>query len=142
MTKTTFKTNIMDNNNLIEQLLNYISPEESLRIENRMLLAAKIDDALKAKGWKKNDLMKALGKKNQSEVTKWLSGTHNFTVDLLTDLGRVLDTNFFNLEASAPKTVIYRVITVGNPTNSTQNCYANDIINGHSYYTKSISAHN
>ena len=88
----------MDNNNLIEQLLNYISPEESLRIENRMLLAAKIDDALKAKGWKKKDLMEALGKKNQSEVTKWLSGTHNFTSDLLTDLGRVLNANFFNLE--------------------------------------------
>lgn len=85
-------------NNLIEQLLNNISPEESQRIENRMLLAAKIDDALKAKGWMKKDLMKALNKKNQSEVTKWLSGTHNFTSDLLTDLGRVLDTNFLNLE--------------------------------------------
>ena len=88
----------MDNNNLIEQLLNSISPEESQRIENRMLLAAKIDDALKAKGWKKKDLMEALGKINQSEVTKWLSGTHNFTSDLLTDLGRVLNTNFFNIE--------------------------------------------
>ena len=96
----------MDNNNLIEQLLNYISPEESLRIENRMLLAAKIDDALKAKGWKKNDLMKALGKKNQSEVTKWLSGTHNFTADLLTDLGRVLDTNFFNMENDKKTTTV------------------------------------
>lgn len=88
----------MDNNNLIEQLLNSISPEESLRIENRMLLAAKIDDALKAKGWKKKDLMVALGKTNQSEVTKWLSGTHNFTSDLLTDIGRVLNVNFLNIE--------------------------------------------
>lgn len=34
----------MDNNNLIEQLLNNISPEESQRIENKMLPAAKIDD--------------------------------------------------------------------------------------------------
>jgi len=96
----------MDNNNLIEQLLNYISPEESLRIENRMLLAAKIDDALKAKSWKKKDLMEALGKKNQSEVTKWLSGTHNFTADLLTDLGRVLDTNFFNMENDKKTTTV------------------------------------
>ncbi len=46
----------------------------------------------------KKDLIKALGKTNQSEVTKWLSGTHNFTVDLLTDLGRVLEVNFLNLE--------------------------------------------
>ncbi len=91
-------------NSIIEQLLNNISPEESQRIENRMLLAAKIDDALKAKGWRKKDLMTALGKKNQSEVTKWLSGTHNFTSDLLTDLGRVLDTNFFNLEVDKKTT--------------------------------------
>jgi len=96
----------MEKNNLIEQLLNYISPEESLRIENRMLLAAKIDDALKAKSWKKKDLMEALGKKNQSEVTKWLSGTHNFTADLLTDLGRVLDTNFFNMENDKKTTTV------------------------------------
>lgn len=118
----------MDNNNLIEQLLDYISPEESLRIENRMLLAAKIDDALKAKGWKKKDLMEALGKKNQSEVTKWLSGTHNFTADLLTDLGRVLNTNFFNLEneqkttnvsykSTQPIVVIYRKNLMSNLNN-------------------------
>lgn len=88
----------MNNNNLIEELIDLISPDESLRIENRMLIAVKIGEAIKAKGWKKKDIMKALGKTNQSEVTKWLSGTHNFTVDLLTDLGRVLDVNFLNLE--------------------------------------------
>ena len=42
--------------------------------------------------------MKALGKKTPSEITRWLSGTHNFTVDTLTDLGRVLETNFINLQ--------------------------------------------
>ena len=88
----------MNSNNLIEDLLNSITPEESLRIENRMLMAAKIDDAIKAKDWKKKDLMEALGKKNQSEITKWLSGTQNFTIDILTDLGRVLNVNFLHLE--------------------------------------------
>ncbi len=43
----------MNSNNLIEELLNSLSPEESLRIENRMLMAAKLDEAIKAKGWKK-----------------------------------------------------------------------------------------
>jgi transcriptional regulator with XRE-family HTH domain len=126
----------MDNNNLIEQLLNNISPEESQRIESRMLLAAKIDDALKAKGWKKKDLMEALGKKNQSEVTKWLSGTHNFTSDLLTDLGRVLNTNFFNLETDQRTTnVSYKssqAIVVVN-TNCTQS-NLNSILESSTYY--------
>lgn len=126
----------MDSNNLIEQLLNYISPEESLRIENRMLLAAKIDDALKAKGWKKKDLVKALGKKNQSEVTKWLSGTHNFTSDLLTDLGRVLDTNFFNHDNDQKTTnVSYKStqpIVVININSSQSNL--NNILESPTYY--------
>ena len=47
------KTIKMNSNNLIEELLNSLSPEESLRIENRMLMAAKLDEAIKAKGWKK-----------------------------------------------------------------------------------------
>jgi len=41
--------------------------------------------------------MEALGKKNPSEITRWLSGTHNFTVDTLVDLGRVLERDFINL---------------------------------------------
>lgn len=126
----------MDNNNLIEQLLNNISPEESQRIENRMLLAAKIDDALKAKGWKKKDLMEALGKKNQSEVTKWLSGTHNFTCDLLTDIGRVLNTNFFNPGDDQKTTSISykstQPIVVAN-TNCTQS-NLNNILESSTYY--------
>lgn len=119
----------MNSNNLIEELLNSISPEESLRIENRMLMAAKIDDAIKAKGWKKKDLMKALGKTNQSEVTKWLSGTHNFTQDLLTDLGRVLDVNFLNLEKPVTdKEVISKKYIITVNTTAPKASYANDIL--------------
>ena len=92
--------------NIIGNILNSISPNEAKRVENRMLLAAKIDDAMQVKGWKKKDLMLAMGKKNQSEITHWLSGTHNFTSDLLTDLGSALDIDFLNLEQSVPKPVI------------------------------------
>lgn len=77
-------------NNLINNLLNSINPEDKERIEYRMLVAARIDSAMKAKGWKTKDLLHALGKKNPSEVTRWLSGTHNFTMDTLVDLQRVL----------------------------------------------------
>lgn len=108
-----------------------------------MLLAAKIDDAMKAKGWKKKDLMLAMGKRNQSEITRWLSGTHNFTSDLLSDLGMVLNTNLFNLKSETPKSVVYHIVTVSSvPANSSQNCYANDILKGHSYYNETVSAQN
>jgi len=122
----------MKSNNLIEELLNLISPEESLRIENKMLMAAKIGEALKVKGWKKKDLIKALGKSNQSEVTKWLSGTHNFTIDLLTDLSRVLDVNLLNVEKKeAVVEKVYKtqtVIVTVNAGSSENTCFNNDLI--------------
>jgi transcriptional regulator with XRE-family HTH domain len=129
----------MTTNNLLENILISISPEESLRIENRMLMAAKIEDAMKAKGWKKKDLMIALGKKNQSEITRWLSGTHNFTQDLLTDIGRVLEVNFLNLDDEKPTTNLYykidQPIIVLNP--SRQSSYLNYLIDSTTYYKQS-----
>jgi len=83
----------------ISDVLSSISPQEAKRIENRMLVAAKIDDAMKAKGWKNIDLISAMGKSNPSEVTRWLSGTHNFTIDTLTDLSYVLDVDLLKLES-------------------------------------------
>ena len=99
------------NKSIVGDILNTISESDTKKIENKMLIAAKIDEAMKAKGWRKIDLMNAMGKKNQSEVTRWLSGTHNFTADLLTDLGEVLSVNFFNLESNSIKPNIYRITT-------------------------------
>jgi len=55
-----------------------------------MLVALRIDKGIKAKGWKKKDLALALNKQ-RSEITKWLSGTHNFNTDTLFDIERVLN---------------------------------------------------
>ena len=95
-------------NNLINNLLNSINPEEKERIECRMLFAARIDSAMKAKGWKAKDLLKALGKKNPSEVTRWLSGTHNFTMDTLVDLQRVLGIKLLKTDLDTNEVSTYR----------------------------------
>lgn len=84
------------NKSSLEDILDKITPKQQARTDNRMMLAASIADAMRAKGWNNKMLMEALGKKNPSEITRWLSGTHNFTTDTLTDLGRVLDRDFFN----------------------------------------------
>lgn len=88
------KTN---NKSSLKKILEEITPEQQARTDAKMLLAARIADAMEAKGWNNKMLMEALGKKNPSEITRWLSGTHNFTVDTLTDLGRVLGRDFINL---------------------------------------------
>ena len=81
---------------LIDQFLNKIPPEEYERTKNKMLLAVKIDDAIKAKGWKKKDLANALNKQ-PSEISKWLSGIHNFTTDTLWDIEKVLNITLINI---------------------------------------------
>jgi transcriptional regulator with XRE-family HTH domain len=64
-------------------------PLESERVRTSMMLSARIAAALKAKGWNKGQLAAAL-KKNPSIITRWLSGTHNFTSDTLSDIQKVL----------------------------------------------------
>lgn len=93
------------NKSSLEKILEEITPEHQARTDAKMLLAARIADAMEAKGWNNKMLMEALGKKNPSEITRWLSGTHNFTVDTLTDLSRVLERNFINLSVEKEEVV-------------------------------------
>lgn len=83
---------------LFENIFNDISELEQKKIENKMMIAAKIEDALKSKNWNKKKFLLELGMKNQSIVSKWLSGSHNFTVDTLTEIEHILGTKFLNLE--------------------------------------------
>ena len=91
----------------IDELLESVDPRESKRVENRMLLATKIANGMKARGLNKKGLMEAMGQNNQSVVTKWLSGTHNFTADTLTDLGHVLGISLLDVETK--KDVVSRM---------------------------------
>jgi transcriptional regulator with XRE-family HTH domain len=75
--------------NLLNELLDNITPEEQEKTDKKMILATKIANAIKAKGLKKSEFAKILGKQ-PSEISKWLSGTHNFTIETLMDIERVL----------------------------------------------------
>lgn len=102
------------NSRVIDDLLREITPEELSRTEKRMFLALRIDEAIKIKGWRKLDFAKAIGKK-PSEISKWLSGTHNFTADILFDIERILDIHLFKLECKLDttyKTYVYSVTNI------------------------------
>ena len=91
---------------IINRILNSITEEESQRTRKRMALAMKIDEAIKAKGWKNKDLAKALNINNMSIISRWLSGTHNFTIDTLCDIERVLEINIVNVDIQAKEQII------------------------------------
>ena len=61
-----------------------------------MQIAVNLDESLKAKGWKQTQLAEALGV-DRSLITKWLSGTHNFTIDTLVQLSVILDITLADL---------------------------------------------
>jgi len=94
------------NSSILDDILDDISPKEMKKVEKRMLLATKISDGIKAKGWKKIDFAKALSKR-PSEITKWLSGTHNFNSDTLFDIEDVLDIELVATEKQEKEQVIF-----------------------------------
>jgi transcriptional regulator with XRE-family HTH domain len=58
-------------------------------VANRMQLALRINDAIKARGWSQKQFAEAMNKK-PSEINRWLSGTHNFTTDTLWHIQEIL----------------------------------------------------
>ena len=73
-------------------------PAQTARTQTRMVLAAKIAEKMKEQKLTKSQFANLL-KQQPSVITKWLSGTHNFTIDTLVDIGRILEIDFFNMES-------------------------------------------
>lgn len=84
------------NSPLFDEIIDSISPKEQERTRQKMLLTAKIEDAMKAKGWSKYQLLQAMNQTDDSVAEKWFSGTHNFTFDTLFDLQEVLGIKLIN----------------------------------------------
>lgn len=86
----------------LEALFADFDPIEAGRIEMKMQLAAKIGDAIKAKGWSKQEFAAEM-KKKPSAISKWLSGTHNFESDTLYEIGKKLGISLLDVGAKNPQ---------------------------------------
>jgi len=74
---------------LISGIMDELTPVEKVQTAVKMRLAGKLDDLIKQRGWSKGDFADRVGK-HPSEITKWLSGTHNFTIDTLSEIAVAL----------------------------------------------------
>jgi transcriptional regulator with XRE-family HTH domain len=104
---------------ILSELIENISQEELEKTESKMRLAVKIADAIKAKGYGKTEFAKKI-KKNNSEISKWLSGTHNFTHDTLILLQKELDVNLVN-SVITEKIEIRNIHIIAQSSNSPNN---------------------
>ena len=66
-----------------------VSPEVRRSVNLSFLIMDRIHAILEERGLKQKDLANMLGKK-ESEISKWMRGTHNFTIETISAIENVL----------------------------------------------------
>lgn len=79
----------------IDRLLKMTAPGEQTESDIKTLMAAAIVHGMKAKGWSQGQLAAAINK-HDSTISIWLSGTHNFTIETVSKIEKVLDIKLLN----------------------------------------------
>ena len=69
------------------------------KTRNRMLVAAKIADAMRSSNMNQKQLAQRMGK-TESEVSEWLSGDRNFTLNTLSEIEHTLNVSLLNTESA------------------------------------------
>ena len=75
---------------LFQEALDSVPQRVRGEVDRSFALASRIAALLRAKGWTQTDLARKTGKKC-SEVSKWLSGTQNFTLRTISLIEETLD---------------------------------------------------
>lgn len=79
----------MKRSDIIEERRRNVSPEIRQSVELSFQIVDRIHEILTMKGLKQKDLATLLGKK-EAEVSKWMRGTHNFTIETLVSIEQAL----------------------------------------------------
>ena len=66
-----------------------VNPEIRESVDMSFQIVDRIHEILTEKGMKQKDLALLLGKK-EAEISKWMRGTHNFTIDTLVSIEEAL----------------------------------------------------
>ena len=77
------------------KMVSEVNPDKLAKMRNRMLIAAKIADAMQAQNLNQKQFAKLMGR-TESEISDWLSGDRNFTIDTLFDIGQALGITFLS----------------------------------------------
>lgn len=82
---------------VFDEVYSKISEESKRMSSMSFAIAAHIDDILKRKGWSQTDFAKAMGKKD-SEISKWMSGQHNFTISTIAKIETALGEDILSVK--------------------------------------------
>lgn len=73
----------------MDDIRNTISPEVRIQMELSVSIANRIYDILEERGLTQKEFARMLGK-TETEVSRWLSGTHNLTLATIAKITAVL----------------------------------------------------
>lgn len=86
----------MIQNPLFRECLAAIPDERKAEFDLSFAIATRIDEILRRKGMTQRELAQRLGKR-ESEVSKWLTGRHNFTTNTIARISLALGTSIINV---------------------------------------------
>ena len=79
----------MKRSSIIEARRKHVNPLVLQNVDLSFQIVDRIHEILMAKGLRQKDLVLRLGKK-EAEISKWMRGTHNFTIDTLVSIEEAL----------------------------------------------------
>lgn len=91
---------MMIQNPLFRECLAAIPKERKAEFELSFAIASRIDEVLKRRGMTQRELAQRLGKR-ESEVSKWLTGRHNFTTNTIARISMALEAPIINVASYA-----------------------------------------
>ena len=80
----------MKRTSVLEQRRASVNPDIRKSVALSFRIVDRIHEILEEKGLKQKDLAERLGK-SEAEISKWMRGTHNFTIDTLSSIELALD---------------------------------------------------
>ncbi len=86
----------METNAIMNEIRGTISSEMKKQMELSVGIANRIYDILESRGMTQKDFARLMGK-SETEVSRWLSGTHNLTLATLSKISVALGTNIIGV---------------------------------------------
>ena len=80
----------MKRSRILEERRKHVNPETRKSVELSFQIVDRIHEILDEKNLKQKDLAALLGKK-EAEISRWMRGTHNFTIDTLVSIEAALE---------------------------------------------------
>lgn len=95
---------------IFEDEFKNIPKEVERRVELMMGVAYRLKEILQKKGWSQADLAKAMDK-SEPEISKWLSGGNNFTLETIAKIEGILGEDIVSIKRYRKSVTGYQQMT-------------------------------